>query len=156
MKALTIILGICISLFILMGVGHADESTVAASGVDWKAFCTNLAADLDHPNKGVRLSAMQMVVQYGDHPEFKLCREAIFNIVGTFRNTKEPIEARLLAMSALYKTGDAWAMDFMRRHLKHETNPRIKQCCCSAVYTYYKKSETTPQAPDTLLASQSK
>ena len=111
----------------------------ADKNVDWKAFSKNLAEAIKSENPGLQQSAMCMMVQYGD--KLDIDRDIIFDIVHIFRVDKEE-NVRLLAMMALYKLEDPWAMDFLKRHRKFEKQERIHRLCCCAVQTYYAKMDS--------------
>ena len=107
--------------------------------VDWESFSKNLTAALKSDNSGLQQSAMCMIIQYADN--VKVPRDAIFEIVKVFRSHDNE-NVRLLALVALYKTQDPWAMDYLQRHRRYEQESRIKKLCCCAVNTYYAKMDS--------------
>ena len=111
--------------------------------VDWDAFNKNLAVALNHSNLGVRTSAYSLISQYASYPGFHVERESVYDICREFRNTKNDESVRLMAMVALYKTGDAWAMDFLKRHSTHEKDARIKRVCCCMCKKYFNPGSET-------------
>jgi len=66
---------------------------------------------------------MRLIIQYGDKLEVN---DAVFNIMRVFRFHKDP-KVRQLALIALHKTGNNWAIDYLKRNLKFEKDERIKQ-----------------------------
>jgi hypothetical protein len=127
-------------------------AAISAEQVNWQAFSDNLAVAVCSDNPGLRNSALGMIIQYADNLKFE--RGTIFDIVRVFRDDKD-VNVRLLAMVALYKTEDSWAMDFLKRHSAFETNPRIQKICCCAVKTYYSKMDSVRTASEKMLVENS-
>jgi hypothetical protein len=130
---------VLIVIVVLCSIGAA----FSAEQVDWQAFSENLAVAVCSDNPGLRNSALCMVVQYAEN--LKIERGTIFDIVRIFRGDDD-VNVRLLAMVALYKSGDSWAMDYLKRHSAFETNPRIQKLCCCAVKRYYAKIDSVREA----------
>ena len=120
----------------------------AETDVDWKAFSANLTKALKSDNPGLQQSAMCMMVQYGNNLD--ISRDTVFDIVRIFRTDKDE-NVRLLAMMALYKIEDPWAMDYLKRHRRFEKKDRVKRLCCCAVQSYYAKMKSSKN--ETILAS---
>jgi hypothetical protein len=118
--------------------GDAPKTTA-----DWELFCDALAHNLDIPNEGVQLSTMQHIVYYSQFPEFKLCDQAVKNLIATVRNQDQDIQIRRLALSALYCTGSERGIKFMERQLANgtENDPRIVNMYRSAIYHYRKDTK---------------
>lgn len=133
-KLIVVFLMLLMTAYILPIQGEALQQKT----IDWDAFNKNLAVALKNPNLGVRTSAYSLISQYASYPGFHVDRESVFDICGEFRNTKNDKNVRLMAMVALYKSGDQWAMDFLKRHAVHEKDQRIKRICCCMCNTYYK------------------
>jgi len=118
------------SRFILITLFVLSFSLVAAGGekagvkpIDWDAYSKNLVRAFDIPNEGVHLSAMQRIIQYGD----KLDVDAVvFDVVRYYRDHKDQ-NVRHLALTALYKMGNEWAIGFLRRAQAFEDNLVLKK-----------------------------
>lgn len=136
-----------IAIVVLCLTGAAF-SAKTADQVDWKAFSENLAVAVCSDNPGLQNSALCMIVQYADNLEIE--RGTIFDIVRIFRSENDP-NVRLLAMVALYKTEDTWAMDYLKRHRAFETDLRIQKICCYAVKAYYTKLDSVREASEKIL-----
>ena len=134
MKKMIVVFAIVL-LAVLTVPLHADG--LEQGTVDWDAFNKNLAVALNHSNPGVRTSAYSLISQYASYPGFHVSCESVYDICREFRNTKNDESVRLMAMVALYKTGDTWAMDFLKRHAEHEKDQRIKRVCCSMCQKYF-------------------
>ena len=116
---------------------------VQAEEVDWQAFSKNLVVAIQSSNEGLRESALRQVIRY----EGKLdVNAAIFDIVGIYRNHND-LHVRQLALVALYKTQNPWAMDFLRRHLQFETNKCVHKMTLNVVADYYAANRISQ--PDT-------
>jgi len=62
-------------------------------------------------------------------------KPAIFDIVSIFRNNADP-KVRHLALVALYRTQDPWAMDFLKRHLEFEGDEQIQKLNLNVIRDY--------------------
>jgi hypothetical protein len=132
-------------LFLAWNSGIAQERQV-----NWEAFSKNLVKAIQTPNKGLQQDVLQKIIFYGDKLDVQ---DAVFDIVRIFRLEKNP-QVRRLAMVALYKIGDDWAMYFLKRNKKFEKNKTILNHSSRIVQQYYaeKKAEKEP----TLLANKEK
>lgn len=92
------------------------------STTNWSKFTKGVQAGLVHDNQGVRESALQQIIGYGD--KLTLDRTDIFEIVKIYRNSKHENQ-RILALAALHATKDAWAMDFLARSVKTESSAHV-------------------------------
>ncbi len=107
--------------------------SVNADNVDWNKFSKNLEKALKSDNPGLRLSAMGMVIKYGEQLDVS---NAVFDVVRIFRNSDNQKE-RQLALVTLYKMKHPWAMDFLKRHIAFEENEALKRQIQVIVYEYY-------------------
>ena len=124
MKSLSIIFAV-----VLLMVGFQG---VQAAQTNWDAFSANLTLAVQSDNAGVQQSALRQIIYY----EGKLnMKEAIFDIVSIFRNNADT-KVRHLALVALYKTQDPWAMDFLKRHLEFEGDETIHKLNLNVIKDY--------------------
>jgi hypothetical protein len=132
-------------LFIAWNSGISQERQV-----NWEAFSMNLVKAIKTPNKGLQQDALEKIIFDGDNLDVQ---DAVFDIVRIFRLEKNP-QVRRLAMVALYKIGDDWAMYFLKRSKKFEKDETILNHSSRIVQQFYaeKKAEITP----TLLAKKEK
>jgi hypothetical protein len=115
------------------------SSGFAKPGEDkWNAFSKNLVRAIQSSNEGLQISAMSMIIRYGDSLYVK---DAVFDLVKIFRNHSDQ-RVRRLAMVTLYKIQDGWAMYFLRRNRQFEKNQTILRQSCCIVNSYYKKCES--------------
>jgi len=93
-----------------------------APKVNWDKFSENLTTSLKSENKGVKLSAMQLIIQYSDDLDVT---DGVYDVMREFRNNEDQ-KIRKLALITLYKMHDDWAIDFLKMQHKFEDNSEIK------------------------------
>ena len=98
-----------------------------------KLFRKNLQRNLASSNYGVRQSAIQLITQYGD--KLNLKREAIFSLMRVYRYEKD-INFRKMALAALHKTRDEWAMGFLKTSLDFEKDESLRHIIQAIVLDY--------------------
>lgn len=119
-------------LFVIAGQTSAVEGKT-----DWNAFSKNLSNCLCTCNLGVKLAALQHIITYSDSLDMN---EAVFDIVCLYRN-HENEKVKQLALTALYKIEDEWAMDFLSRHYKYEESEILKSQIRHMIYEYRAKND---------------
>lgn len=124
---------------VLLSLVFSAHVYSAAPDIDWQAFSENLTRAIKSDNEGLQQSAMCMIIRHAEN--LSIPRDAIFEIVKVFRSDHDT-NVRLLALVTLHRTEDPWAMDFLKRHRRFETEERIKKLCCCAVRTYYAKMDS--------------
>lgn len=77
---------------------------------DWKAFSVNLVHGIANGNEGVRASALQMIIQYGDNLDVQ---DATFDVVRIYRSHPDERMRRLAAVACTHLKNE-WAMSFLR------------------------------------------
>jgi len=130
MKHLHKFLIVSIILLMFVSVSVAQEYP---REVNWEAFSKNLVMALGSSNEGLQMSAMGMIIRYGDNLSVK---DGVFDVMKIFRNHKDH-RVRILAMVTLNKMGCDWAMYVLKRNIKFETDERVKKHCCNIVQSYY-------------------
>ena len=119
-----------ISLVLVIGLFQfavADDER-SLETVDWETFSDNLVNAFQVGNEGVKLAAMQNIITYSDYLDV---RDAAFDLVRIYRHHKDQ-RVRQMAVVALHKINNNWAMHFLERSLKFEKNPTIAHqiACC--------------------------
>lgn len=130
---------ILILLVALVSFSWSQEG-IQDTEADWTAFSKNLVRALATPNEGLQISAMSMVVRYGENLDVN---DAVFDVVRIFRNQKNT-KIRQLALVTLHKMENKWAMDFLKRNLKFEEDEIILNQSRCVIYNYLAKN-TEPQ-----------
>jgi hypothetical protein len=104
------------------------------SQVDWALFGDNLETSLKSENIGVKLSAMQLIIEYSADLDVAQA-EAVYVVMHEFRNNTDQ-SIRKLSLITLYKMNNDWAIHFLKRHHKFEENKEIKNTIQSIVAAY--------------------
>ena len=136
---------VIISIMLVMGlvqIVFADD-LLKMSEVNWKMFGNNLENAFVIGNEGVQLSAMQNIIKYGDYLDVS---DAAIPLVRIYRNHKNE-RVRQMAVVALHKVKNKWALYFLKRNLKFEDNPTIRR----QIADYIRKNQQ-----DTLTTNESK
>lgn len=89
---------------------------------EWAAFSTNLVHALASDNEGLKASALQMIVRYGDHLDV---RAAEFDVVRLFRSHRDE-RVRRLAAVACTRLKSRWAVGFLRQSESFERSERVR------------------------------
>jgi hypothetical protein len=92
------------------------------SEADWEAFSENLIAGLRSDNDGLRASALQMIVRYGDRLDMS---EAAFDVVRLYRDHEDERVRRLAAVTCT-KLKSKWAVSFLRMSEPFERSESIQ------------------------------
>ena len=119
-----------------LGLLAANQANAQGKEVDWDSFSKNLSANLVSDNTGLKLSTMQLVIEYGN--KLTLSDDAIYSLVRIYRWQKE-VKYQRMALVALYSLEDKWAMDYLKRSLRFESNPVLKHTLAAIVLEYQKK-----------------
>lgn len=119
---------------LVLSVGLLATSVVQAQNhrTDWTKFSKALKIAIAHDNNGVKLGALQQIAIYGSHLDVD---GAVFDVVRVYRNAKDENE-RILALSALAKMNNAWAIDFLSRSVRFEKSERVRSITIDVVNQY--------------------
>jgi hypothetical protein len=110
-----------------VGVAQAQDYQT-----DWDVFSEALVKAAKHDNYGVRLGAIQQIAIYGSRLNVDA---AVFDVVRVFRNADD-VNERILALSALSKMNNGWAIDFLARNVPFEKNTRVRAISIDVVNRY--------------------
>jgi len=105
-------------VFLSLNVTLADHP----ANVDWDKFSNSLVKSLKSDNEGVRLSAMQLVIKYGDKVNVSSAR---YEVMDTFMNHDNQ-KVRQMALVTLYKINNVFDMGLLERQYKFEEDPVIQ------------------------------
>ena len=109
-----------------------NQANAQERDVNWDAFSKNLVKALATDNEGLQLSAMGMIIRYGENLDVD---EAVFDIIRIYRLNKNH-RIRILAMISLHKMQNDWAMYYLRRSMQFESDERVQKQCCRILKTY--------------------
>lgn len=109
------------------------SATVKAQNqTNWQLFSKGLIQAVDSDNYGAKLGAIQQIAIYGSNLHVN---PVVFDVVRVYRNSKNENE-RILALSALAKMRNAWAMDFLARSVPFEKSARVRRHTIDVVNAY--------------------
>lgn len=122
------------ALALFAGPARADSSSWPTpdetwAETDWVAFSENLVVGLGGDNEGLKLSALQMIVRYGDHLDV---RAAEFDVIRLFQDHPDQ-RVRRLAAVACGRLKSNWAMGFLRMAEPFERDARVRATIRSLV-----------------------
>ncbi len=106
------------TVFLSLSSILADEP----ADVNWDQFSKGLTMALKSDNLGVKLSAMQLVIKYGDKVDV---RNARYDVMDTFLDSKDR-RIRRLALVTLSKINNTFDLGLLERQIKFEDDPVIK------------------------------
>lgn len=117
-----------------LSVGLLAAGTVNAQDyqTDWELFSKALIKAAKHDNHGVQLGAIQQIAIYGSQLDVDA---AVFDVVRVYRNSDD-VNERILALSALSKMDNGWAIDFLSRNVPFEKNARVRAITIDVVNRY--------------------
>ena len=107
----------------------------------WVTFSKNLAANLASENSGVKQSAMQLIITYGD--KLKLDDKAIFELMEIYGGGKD-VKFRQMALVTLYSLKNKWAMDFIKQSFKFEHDPVLKHTIAAMILEHQSSDNSGP------------
>ena len=106
------------TVFLSLTFVFADEPV----NVKWDQFSKGLVQALQSDNIGLKLSAMQMVIKYGDKVNVEAAR---YDVMDTFLYSKDR-RVRRLALVTLSKINNTFDMGLLERQIGFEEDPVIK------------------------------
>ena len=106
------------TVFLSLSTILADEP----ANINWDQFSKGLTMALKSDNLGVKLSAMQLVIKYGNKVNVKNAR---YDVMDTFLYSKDR-RVRQLALVTLSKINNTFDMGLLERQIKFEDDPVIK------------------------------
>ncbi|HLE57589.1 MAG TPA: hypothetical protein VJB15_10940 [Rhodothermia bacterium] len=108
---------------------------------DWALFSKALINAVESGNHGAKLGAIQQIAIYGSRLNVN---PTVFDIVRVYRNSKVENE-RILALSALARMRNQWAMDFLSRSVRFETSDRVRRHTIDVVNAYRLGTDRSPE-----------
>ena len=106
------------TVFLSLSAVLATES----DDVNWDQFSKGLKMALKSDNQGVKLSAMQLVIKYGNKVDVA---DARYDVMDTFLYSKDR-RVRQLALVTVAKINNTFDMGLLERQIKFEDDPVIK------------------------------
>lgn len=91
--------------------------------VDWKAYGSNIALALRSDNLGLQRSALQTIIHKGEKIELG---DGIHDLMNVYL-IHEDERFKQMALVALHKTRNDWAMHFLRDRYGTEKSQKLKK-----------------------------
>lgn len=108
-------------------------TTTDLSTVDWEAFSTNLVHALASDNDGLHVSAMQLIIKYGDRLDVNRAR---FDVMRLYRDHEDD-RVRRMAVVTLGTMQNGWALGFLTRSIDFEKNPAVRHTMQAVLADYH-------------------
>ena len=102
----------------------------AVASDDWNTFSDNLVKALQSDNDGLKISAMQLIIKYGDKV---WVHDATFQVYQIFKEHENP-RMRQLALVTLYKMNSEWFKHELPKDLAEETSPALRHQMMAMLY----------------------
>ncbi|MFQ5628724.1 MAG: hypothetical protein ACE5I1_08185 [bacterium] len=132
-RSISIVTAALLILFVLLSVGNASEKS---NKVDWKSYGKNLAWALQSDNLGLQRSALLTIIHKGDRIQLG---KGIHNLMNIYL-AHEDERFRQLALVALHKTRDDWAMYYLRGQYRDEKSPKLKRLMALILNDYFENT----------------
>ena len=94
----------------------ATQGISGENNKKWNKASKNMVAGLRDGNDGLKQSIMQNIIRFSDSLDVD---EAVFDIMSIYRDHEDE-GMRQLALIALYKMKNSWALSFLERAIKFE------------------------------------
>ena len=131
MKRTFIILTVFVFVFSLFSV----SGLTAKETTDWESFSKNLVKALKSSNEGLQVSAMQLVIKYGEKVDVD---NAVLEIVKLYRNHKD-VRVRQIALVTINAMENDWAIGIIKRDFAFENSQKIKRMMAAIIVAHQKK-----------------
>jgi hypothetical protein len=96
----------------------------------WQKASKNMVHALKNGPDGLKQSVLQNIIRYSDHLQVD---EAVFEIMSIYRSHPDE-RVRQLALVALYKMNNNWALSFLERAIKFERSPKLRKSICAILH----------------------
>jgi hypothetical protein len=123
----------------IQGAVAQDDSVpdTLLTPLGWIEFSDNLVEAIAEGNEGAKEGALMQIIRYGDFLTFD--RRTTFDVMRLYRDHDDD-RIRRLAVVALGKMKDRWAIEFLDMLARFEPNEQIKNTMKSTVEEYWKKN----------------
>jgi hypothetical protein len=107
------------------------SSSLAGDQPDkWQMASQNMVYALKYGPDGLKQSVLQNIIRYGEDLQVD---EAVFEVMSIYRSHPDE-RVRQLALVALYKMNNSWALSFLERAVKFEKSPKLRKSICAILY----------------------
>lgn len=110
-----------------------DPGTTDLSRAEWATFSKQLVRALTSDHEGLQLSAMQLVIKYGERVDVKRARYDVMRLYRDHENER----VRRMAVVTLGEMNSPWAMQFLSRSRNFEKSDDVRQTITAVLAAYY-------------------
>ena len=103
---------------------HDPAHRATLSDAEWVAYGDVLEGALASDNRGVREGAVRMIIFYGE--ALGIDRRGAYQLTRIYREDADD-RLRRMAVVALGQTGNGWGLDLLRRSVRYERTPEVRQ-----------------------------
>ena len=103
---------------------HDPAYRAALTTEEWHAYGESLEDALGSNNRGIREGALRMIIFYG--PVLDIDRKGAYRITRIMRGDRDD-RLRRMAVVALGEIDSDWGLDLLRRSIRYERTPAVKQ-----------------------------
>ena len=117
---------------------YIEESYAERSPAWWSALGRQLTLLVDRPHDQIDEAALQNIIFFATHFGDKvMLNDAAPNLVSIYRE-HEDARFRIMALVALHAMGDADAMRVLYRHVREESDDRLRRMTVAALNDHYR------------------
>ena len=121
---------IFLATFLILSFLSYSSSLAGDQPDKWQKASQNMVYALKHGPDGLKQSVLQNIIRYGENLQMD---EAVFEIMSIYRSHPDE-RVRQLALVALYKMNNSWALSFLERAVKFEKSPKLRKSICAILY----------------------
>jgi hypothetical protein len=115
-------------------VANAAGPNEKEKKIDWKSYGENLAWALRSDNIGLQRSALLTIIHKGENIELG---KGIYDLMNVYL-THEDERFRQLALIAIHKTQNDWAMNYLKARYHAEKSKKLKKLMAIILHDYFK------------------
>lgn len=119
-----------ICLVFISNIAFADSKAQ-----QWDRASKTMVKALKTDNDGLKISVLHNIIRYGDELDVG---DAVFDIMRIYRNHNDD-RVRQLALIALHKIENEWAMNFLKRAVQFENSPTLRKRIYAILYNYFQQ-----------------
>lgn len=116
--------------FLIFSIFFYSNSLAGDQPDKWQKASQNMVYALKHGPDGLKQSVLQNIIRYSDQLQVD---EAVFEVMNIYRSHPDE-RVRQLALVALYKMNNSWALSFLERAIKFEKSPKLRKSICAILY----------------------
>ena len=116
--------------FLMFSIFFYSSSLAGDQPDKWQMASQNMVYALKHGPDGLKQSVLQNIIRYGENLQVE---EAVYDVMSIYRSHPDE-RVRQLALVALYKMNNNWALSFLERAIKFEKSPKLRKSICAILH----------------------